>query len=92
LTLEIEARCELFPIPIALQISSLLSGLRAAHLSDSVCVAVEGQLSGGWADGGIGSVDLSCVDNRAVVVGRGSGCESGKGDERDLHLDGCWWY
>ena len=51
-------------------------------------MAVEGQLSGGWADGGVGSVDLSCVDNSAVGVGRDSGCKSGKGDERELHLDG----
>jgi len=56
--------------------------------SDSVGNAIEGQLGGGWAVGGIGSVDLSCVDNGVVGPGGCSGCESGKGDNGELHLDG----
>lgn len=64
-----------------------------AYGSSSVGDAVEGQLSGSWADSGVGSVDLGGVDDGAVVVGRDSGCESSDGGEGgELHLDGGDWY
>lgn len=63
---------------------------REAYSSGSVGDAVEGQLSGGWADGGIGSVNLSGIHNGAIVVGGDGGCESSDGGEGgELHLDGC---
>jgi hypothetical protein len=75
------------------RISEFQSGiLRNAHLGSSVGDTVEGQLSGSWADGRVGGVDLGGVDNSAVVVGRGSGCESCEGDDGVLHLDGGDWY
>ncbi len=61
-----------------------------AYGSGSVGNAVEGQLSGGWADGGIGSVDLSGIHDSSVTPGGGGGCESSDGgDCCELHLDGC---
>jgi len=50
--------------------------------------AVEGQLSGSWADGGVGSVHLGGVGNGAVDIGGGGCCESENGDGGVLHLDG----
>ncbi len=58
--------------------------------SGSVGDAVEGQLSGSWADGGVGGVDLGGVDHGLVLVSvcGGSGCESKDGGDGVLHLDG----
>ena len=65
----------------------------SAYLSGSVGDAIEGQLSGSWADGGVGGVDLSGVDDGLVAVGsRGSGCESENGDGGELHFVGWVWY
>jgi len=63
-------------------------------LSGSVGDTVEGQLSSSWADGGIGSVNLSGVHNAGVGVGRDRGHESCEGDNGEMHLDGWWfaWY
>jgi len=61
--------------------------------SGSVGDTVEGQLGGGRADSGVGSVDLSGVHNGAVgVTSSGGGCcESENGGDGVLHLDG-WYY
>jgi hypothetical protein len=62
-------------------------------LSGSVGLAVEGQLSGSWADSGIGSVHISGVDNGAVGVSSGGrGHKGSEGDDGELHLEfGCWY-
>lgn len=52
-----------------------------AYGSGSVGDTVEGQLSGGWADGGVGSVDLGGVHNGLVLPGGSGGCESSKSDD-----------
>ncbi len=67
-----------------------------SYLRDSVGDTIEGQLSGSWADSGVGSVDLSSVDNSLVALlegrGRGGGHEGSKGDDGELHLEfGCWY-
>jgi len=61
--------------------------------SGSVGDAVEGQLSGCWADSGVGSVDLGGVHNGTVGVasGGGGGCKSNDGGDGVLHFDG-WYY
>lgn len=62
--------------------------------SGSVGDTVEGQLSGSWADGGVGSVDLGGVNNTGsvgVACGGGGGCESNDGGDGVLHFDG-WNY
>jgi hypothetical protein len=66
---------------------------RYTYGSGSVGDAVEGQLSGCWADGGVGSVDLSGVDDGTVGVssGSGGGCKSNDGGDGVLHFDG-WYY
>ncbi len=59
-----------------------------SHLSSSVGDAIVGQLSGRWADGGDGSVNLGGVDHGLVVGSSGSCCESKDGDGGELHLEG----
>jgi hypothetical protein len=64
--------------------------LRETYLSSSVGNAVVGQLSGSWAEGGVGSVDLSGVHNSSVLPSGDGGSESSNGgDGGELHLDGC---
>lgn len=62
---------------------------RKAHLRNGVGLAVEGQRGSLRADSGVGSVDLSGVDNGAVG-GSGSTCNEGGGSNEEsgeLHLD-----
>jgi len=70
----------------------LLSSLFAvSYLRDSVGDAIEGQLGGSWADGGVGSVDFGGVVDGLVALlegrGRGGGHEGSKGDDGELHFE-----
>jgi hypothetical protein len=65
-----------------------------AYSGDGVGLAVEGQLSGSWAVGGVVSDDLG-DDNSASAVNVGSGSgghEGSKGDDGELHFEVGGWY